>query len=138
MLNRTGSSDDSSSGIQHSSAASAQCEGALNFLAAILGLLLPLVFLRKTEHAASLARIQTRRTRAPSCGMLGLLVLAWHRVEAGIEEALRQLVGRSWLAVEPPPPNLWLASEGERAVAWLLLLAATWVWCAAPAAATAT
>lgn len=112
-------------------AATARCEGALNFLAALLGLLLPLLFLLKTEPAASIERLQLRRNRTQCSGMLGRIAAWWHTAEAGAEQALRDLAGRSWMAGELPQPADPLLG-GERWLAWLLLLAMTWVWCTAP------
>ena len=117
----------------------AQCEGALNFMAAVIGLLLPLLFLLKTEPAASLARFHAQRARRGAAhagarsGTLGLLAAAWCKAEGGVEAALRGLAGPSWLAAEQPPPEPLFGSELERGVAWLLLLAVTWLWCATPA-----
>lgn len=123
------------------SVAQAQCEGGLNALAALLGLLLPLLFAVKTESAASLASWEARRRawtspaargsadgRASSC-----VARAWRKAELAVEEAARGLAGRSWLATGPPPPDPLFASECERWLACLLLLASTWVWCAAVA-----
>lgn len=126
----------SGGGSQQAAAAAAQCEGALNFLAALLGLLLPLIFFIKTEDAASLARLQARlqaQGELPhGSGVLGRLAAAWHRAEAAAEAALRSLVGRSWLAAGPPLPEPLLGGDCERWLAWVQLLAMTWVWCAAP------
>lgn len=124
--------------------ARAQCEGALNFLAAVAGLLLPLLFLLKTEPAASLARFHAQCARRGAAraggrsGTLGMLAAAWCKLEAGVEAALRGMAGPSWLAAEQPPPEPLFASEWERALAWALLLAVTWLWCTAPALTAAS
>lgn len=140
----------SASAAQHPAVAAArpgvsqsQCEGALNFLAALLGLLLPLLFVIKTESGASLARWEARRRAwtspaargsGSSCGgPLRCVARAWRKVETALEEAVRGLAGRSWLAARPPPPDPLFASEWERCLACLLLLAVTWAWCAAVA-----
>ena len=128
--------DGGGGGSQQAAMAAAQCEGALNFLAAMLGLLLPFLFLVKTQDAASLAWLQARQVRTCGSSVFDQLAAAWHRMEAGAEQALRSLVGRSWLATWPPFPEPLLGGC-ERWVAWVLLLAMTWVWCAAPALVSA-
>lgn len=108
------------------------------------GLLLPLLFLLKTECAASLARFLAQRARrgpahaGARCSTLGRLAAAWSKMEGGVEGAFRGLVGASWLAAEQPQPAPLFASEWERAVAWALLLAVTWLWCTMPALTAGT
>lgn len=123
--------------------ARSRCEGALNFAAALLGLLLPLLFVVKTEPAACLARWEARRRAwldgrgtparggSGAGGSLRWLARALWNAETAAEEAARGLAGRSWLAASPPPPDPLFATQLERWLACLLLLAVTWVWCAA-------
>jgi hypothetical protein len=117
-----------------------QCEAFLSFLFVSVGLLLPVLLLVRTEPPASLRAWEQARG---ACG--GSLA-------ARVEAAIRQLCGRSWLAVPAATqaargvpavpreaaedvlkPQLQLRGW-QRAMAWWLLLSV--VWGAALAAAS--
>lgn len=120
-----------------------ECEGVLNFIAAVVGLLLPICFIVKTEPAALLAAWEARDAArnnddggGSSSGIWGTLAAGCHRAEAAVEQSVRFLCGRSWLA-GGPVPTLPALAPWERWMAVWLLTAVVWLWsvCAAALAA---
>lgn len=125
----------------------AECEGALTFVAIVVGCLLPVCFAVKTEPEEALAAWVPRSSsgagpggaassgsrQAPAgwagacTGPHGKLTAAWRRVEATVELWVRAMCGRSWLAQRPAPAPPLLSGHDRCILCWLLL-AVLWVW----------
>lgn len=118
-----------------------ECEEVLSFLSLSVGLLLPLLLVVKTEPASSLERWEAaQRALGLECssseastsseasgggghasdgarrtsGMGPRLARAWRWAEARIEEGMRLLAGRSWLAPRPPRRPISRLEELQR------------------------
>lgn len=127
------------------------CQAFLSFLSAAVGLLLPLAALVKTEPPASLRAWEDRARRSGAAGGGGSdrtskhpVLAALRRASDAVEGGLRQLCGRSWLAVgaaepeqnaapadcaadQPAPQRPSFRLHGwQRALAWWLLLSLLW------------
>jgi hypothetical protein len=115
--------------LLQSSSREQQCEAFLSFLFVTVGLLLPVLLLVKTEPPASLRAWEQAHG---ACG--GSLA-------AKLEAAIRQLCGRSWLAVPAATRGVPSVQQEEdedvlkpqcklrgwqRGVAWWLLLSVVW------------
>ena len=133
----------------HWHARDAQCESVLNFVAAAMGVLLPLWFCVKTESAEELERWEVAHPCSDefddaaepavdgSTAVIGggdapsSLAALLRRGQTAVEVGVRGMCGRSWLAAGPPPGRPWLQPH-ERAVAWTLVVAVVWLYsCAA-------
>lgn len=95
----------------------------------------PRRFVVRSEPAASLARWEARRSsrRPPAPGALGRVVGAWRAAEAGLEQVVRGLCGRSLLAVGAAPGDPLFASGAQRWLARYQLLGVAWMLCTAGA-----
>jgi hypothetical protein len=126
--------------LQRSSPAQ-QCEASLSFLFLAVGMFLPLALLLRTEPAISLQAWEEGQAAGGCAGSRG------GRLAAGLEAALRQLCGRSWLAPSAtagagPPLREAEPEEADgqdaaaeprvrllgwqRSIAWWLLLSSAW------------
>lgn len=116
-----------------------QCEAFLSFLFLAVGMFLPLALLLRTEPPISLRAWEEAQAAGGCAGSRGA------RLAAGLEVAVRQLCGRSWLAPAAAgagPPLREAEPEEEaggavakshvrllgwqRSIAWWLLLSIAW------------
>lgn len=112
----------------------AECEAVLTWMSVLLGVLLPILLVVKTEPAASFMLWQARRRQASSAASSGggkPVAHALHGAELAVESGVRALCGPSWLApshrrdahdgrLSPDMPGI------QRAVHCVLLLMVVW------------